>query len=443
LTRDSLPRRAFLRSGLALGALSGLSGCGVAARAIREGLTGMASPGPRDLEWAKTAWQYFRTARNSATGLVEAIAGAGFAMTSTIGDQIAAAVCAYRLGAIDQREFDVTVSQLLQFLAGMPLSNGELPARFYDTSSGQFIDPPEEGRDPGWSAVDLGRLLVWLRVLGAEFRQYAPFVAKIVERWDLCIALDPSGRMLRTLPGQGGMVTDFDLGSGYEVYGAQGLRAWGLQVSPLPPSTGEFSLTVEDVEFAIGTDADPLPPLLTAPYGLLAIEFGGSKPAGGALAQERAQADRLFTVQQHRSTRTGIATARSDFRRTSGPYVVIDSVLAEGTPWNTLTPGAGSRPDLALISTKAAFAMWALGSAGASGLMESVRTLRDAGTGWFEGRYEASGGYEWTRTAATNAVVLEALLYREVGTLFPSGAEQALVPGSGAGVACNGGDATS
>jgi hypothetical protein len=435
-----LPRRTLLRSGLALGALSGLAGCGVAARAIREGLTGMASPGPRDLDWAKTAWQYFRTARNSATGLVEAIAGAGFAMTSTVGDQIAAAVCAYRLGAIDQREFDVTVSQLLQFLAGMALSGGELPARFYDTSSGQVIDPPEEGRDPGWSAVDLGRLLVWLRILGSEFRQYSPFVAKIVERWDLCIALDPNGRMLRKLPGEGGMVTGIDLGSGSEVYGAQGLRAWGLDVTPLPLSTGEFSLTVEGMEFAIGTDADPLPPLLTAPYALLGIEFGWSKPAGGALAQERGQAERLFTVQQRRSVRTGIATARSDFRRTSEPYAVVDTVLAGGTPWNTLAPGGGSRPDLALISTKAAFAIWALGSPGAGGAMESVRTLRDAGTGWFEGRYEASGGYEWTRTASTNAMVLEALLYREVGTLFPSGGEQPLVPGGSAGVACHGED---
>jgi len=72
--------------------------------------------------------------------------------------------------------------------------------------------------------------------------------------------------------------------------------------------------------------------------------------------------------------------------------------------------------------------------------MESVRTLRDAGTGWFEGRYEASGGYEWTRTASTNAMVLEALLYREVGTLFPSGGEQPLVPGGNAGVACHGED---
>lgn len=403
----------------------------------------MASPGPRDLEWAKAAWQYFRTARNSATGLVEAIAGAGFAMTSTVGDQIAAAVCAYRLGAIDQREFDVTVSQLLQFLAGMPLSSGELPARFYDTSSGQLIDPPNEGRDPGWSAVDLGRLLVWLRVLGADFRQYAAFVAKIVGRWDLCVALDPSGRMLRKLPAEGGMVTGFDLGSGYEVYGAQGLRAWGQEVSALPPSTGEFSLTVEGVEFAIGTDADPLPPLLTAPYALLGMEFGWNKPKGGALVQERGQAERLFTVQQRRSARTGIATARSDFRRTSEPYAVVDSVLAGGTPWNTLAPGGGSRPDLALISTKAAFAMWALGSRGASEPIESVNTLRDAGTGWFEGRYEASGGYEWTRTAATNAMVLEALLYREVETLFPTGAEQDLVPGSQAGIACDVGDAAS
>ncbi|MBV8916113.1 MAG: hypothetical protein JOZ05_24135, partial [Acetobacteraceae bacterium] len=38
-----------------------------------------------------------------------------------------------------------------------------------------------------------------------------------------------------------------------------------------------------------------------------------------------------------------------------------------------------------------------------------------------EGRYEKTGGYEWTRTAATNAFVLEALLQYESGTIFRAG----------------------
>jgi hypothetical protein len=47
--------------------------------------------------------------------------------------------------------------------------------------------------------------------------------------------------------------------------------------------------------------------------------------------------------------------------------------------------------------------------------------LFDGSAGWVEGRYEKTGGYEWTRTAATNAFVLEALLHYESGTTFRTG----------------------
>ena len=39
--------------------------------------------------------------------------------------------------------------------------------------------------------------------------------------------------------------------------------------------------------------------------------------------------------------------------------------------------------------------------------------------GWIEGRYESGSGDETTRSAATNAFILESILYRQAGTLHP------------------------
>lgn len=424
-------RREGVRLLVSAAMLGGLSGCGVVARAIREEATGMASPGPTDKERARIAWQYFRTARSSATGLVDTSAGGGFTTTATLGDQIAATICAYRLGAIDKREFDAAITQLLVFLTNAPLAGGQLPARFYGTASGQLVDPPNQGRDPGWSGVQLGRLLTWLRVLADDFGQYAYTIAGIVERWQVCAAIDAAGTILEGLPGAGGLAYRPDRASGYEAYAVEGYRAWGL--SPLASApAADYTVEVEGMDFAIGASGAPVPPLHVAPYALIGIETGWR----GDNAAARREAERIFAAQDRRRKATGIVTARSDFRRNSAPYALTGAVVAGGTPWGTSAADGVTHPALALVSTKAAFGMWALGAPSAREAMAAVSTLYDSGTGWLEGRYEASGGYEWTRTAATNALVLEAVLYREVGVLAGPGKPRPLTPGGASGFSC-------
>lgn len=415
----SATRRDGIRMLAGLG-LMGLSGCGVVARAIREETTGLASPGPTDKDRAKVAWQYFRSARNGATGLVETSAGGGFSTTATIGDQLAAAICALRLGAIDRREFDAAISPLLVFLHAAPLARGQLPGRFYACNSGQLMDPPAIDRDPGWSGVQLGRLLLWIRTLALSYPQYAHSVAGIVERWQICAAIDGQGQVLQGPPGSATLATVRDVATGYGVYAAQGYRAWGLAAADNLPKIADYSVTVEGVDFPIAGAGSAIPPLHVVPYALLGMEMGWHGPDGAALHAQKSMADRLFAAQERRRARTRIVTARSDFRRNSAPYALTGTVVGGGTPWATLAEDGSSQPALALISTKAAFAMWAMGAPSAKAAMSATSTLFDSDTGWLEGRYEASAGYEWTRTASTNAIVLEALLHRELGRILPA-----------------------
>jgi len=400
-------------------ALFGLSSCGVVARSIRESATGFASPGPRHAEWGRAAWQYFKSARNGTTGLVDVSAGAGFTTPAAIGDHLAAAVSAHRLGLIDDREFDAHVSQILQFLVQAPLSAETLPARYYGTADGKPMDPPRGGVDPGWSAVDTGRLLVWLRILADRYPTYASYVVRIGSRLRPCRAVDAQGRLLRALPGEGGLAVSEERGNAYAVYGAQGFRAWGQQVASPSYPGGDFAIEVSGVTFPIPESAEAGAPELTAPYALLAVEFGGSAPGGRTLGAEMEAAERVAAAQLRRTSETAIPTARTDYRRGSDPYEVIDSVLTAGYPWSTTTRAGQAVPGLALTSTRAAFGLWAMGALPKDSVtFDAVSTLYDPSSGWFEGRYEAGGGYEYTRTSATNAFVLEALLHAQTGRLY-------------------------
>lgn len=400
---------------IGIAATAMLGGCGVIARSIAEETTGRISPSPTEDARARAAWAYFRASRSGKTGMVEAISGAGFTTPSAIGDQIAATIVAERLRIIDQREFDDTISATLAFLVSMPLSNGEMPARFYSTREGGFIDPPTAGSDPGWSAVDSGRLLVWLRVLAQQYPVYEPFVAKAVARWHTCRAIDDTGRLRRALPSAQGFVNAPDTGTGYADYAAQGFRAWGETVTPPVTQPAGATVSVEGIDFALaGTE-----PLQSVPLGLLAVEFGWKTPQGATLARERALEQQLWEAQTARWKRTGIATARGDFRRITAPYALMDAVLGAGYPWSTTDQSNKAYPELALVSTRAATLLGALHDGDhAKRLTKTVDTLYDPGAGWYEGRYEATGSYEWTRTSATNAAVLETLLYRHVGPLF-------------------------
>jgi len=404
---------------LVLAALPALAGCGVVARGLREAATGYETPSSPDLARAEAAWAYFASGRNPATGLVPTVGGANFTTAWTMGDQVAALVAARRFGLIDERAFDAQFSQLLQTLNTMPLSGGALPGKVHAVDTGRLVDFEGRPADLGWSAVDVGRLLVWLRIAADRHPAYAPYIANAAARWNVCAVTDERGRLQAADRVAEGERRRPESARGYDAYAVQGYRAWGLAVPqpPMPPRDAEID--IQGVAFPLPADPDAAP-LITAPHALLGMEFDWRSPDGAPLAAERALVETLYRVQEARHDGEGILTARSDFRRSGEPYQLVDAVLARGYPWSTATPDGKAHPRLALVSTQAALGMDALWRTPYTArLAEAVAPLNDPGAGWFEGRYEASGGYEWTRTAATNAFVLETLLFEAAGPLYP------------------------
>ncbi len=144
-----------------------------------------------------------------------------------------AVIAAQRLGIIDQTEFDARIFKALDTLAKMPLFEGKLPNKSYNTISLQMVDytnqPSEKGI--GWSAIDIGRVLVPLNVLAWHYPQHTASVKKVMERWD-------TQPMLVNGVLQGAVVTDegetkyLQEGRlGYEEYAAKSFNLMGLDVS--------------------------------------------------------------------------------------------------------------------------------------------------------------------------------------------------------------------
>ncbi|MCH9675007.1 MAG: DUF3131 domain-containing protein, partial [Gammaproteobacteria bacterium] len=304
---------------------------------------------------------------------------------------------------------------------------------------GGMIDFSNQPSETGWSALDIGRLLVWLKVLAARYPEYSEYIDKAVLRWNFCDVVDKCG----TLYGGSKANDEIQLYQegrlGYEEYAASGYQLWGFDTRDASDFQPYEMTRVLGIDIPIdGRDArvtGTYAPILTVPYTLHGLEFNWDSLGhllnidGVHTNREMADiAQRVYEVQEARYIDEKVFTARTDHQLGKPPYFLYDSIFAAGYPWNTIADDGSSHDDLALVSTRAAFGMWALWHTEYTDrLMLVIKELYDPERGWYEGRYERTGGHEKTFTASTNAMVLEALLYKVQGKLY----QEALEPSHG------------
>jgi hypothetical protein len=412
-----------------------VGGCGVAVRGVAGAATSVANSGlfhtgrhgaltDTEREWAKSAWSYFAKNKKGGTSLVSSTAQGPSVSMWNVADYLAALVAARGLDIINDQEFDNSLSAALGFLNDMRLFRGRLPNKVYNAENGATVDYANQPAEIGWSAVDIGRLLIWLGITKARYPRYAEYVDRVVLGWDFCDVVGKDRFLYGAEPAGDKLNLHRETDRGYEDYAAIGYRLWGFDIATPPrPAT---VVPIHGIGF--GSDERPgrLEPVMTGPSVLAGLEFHWDpaidKPrpsADGGSGSAADLAERVYEVQELRHEKAGIATARSDYRRSSDPYYVYDTILAAGQPWNVLGSDGRYQPHLALVSTGAALGMWALWNTRYTDtLARLVEGLRNGDQGWVEGRYEDTGGYEWTISSATNAVILEALLHKVQGELY-------------------------
>lgn len=378
--------------------------------------------------WATVAWRYFDNNVQSS-GLVNGSDKRPVASLWQMGDTLIALTAARQLNLIDDALFDRRLTQLLGSLNRMPLTQSGVPNLLYNTQNLAMVGYSNAPQVIGWSSRDMARLMMALRIVAAFHPQYSEYLERIVLRWNFCPVVDDQGQLNAAMLQQQKLRVQPEGRLGDSEYSAAGLGLWGFanDRSLRPPSQ-------HVILYGLALDIDSRDPrttwtpsaITTTPYVLSGLEYGWELPGADRdiVQLQRQRASQVYRVQELRWQREGILTARSDFNLSAPPWHVNDTVYANGYAWNTLADDGKWVPRLAQVSTRAVFGLWALWDTPfTDALMKMTRLQYDAQRGWYEGRVEATGDYNRAITLSTNAMVLEALLFKvNMGPLLASSA---------------------
>ncbi|BCL33892.1 DUF3131 domain-containing protein [Nostoc sp. MS1] len=364
---------------------------------------------------ARQAWLYFQRNWNEKTGLVNSVDG--FASV-TMWDQaaaIAALVSARELNIISEADFEAKMTKMLQTLASLPLYKGELPNKVYNSKTlipvnyGQ-LDKREE---IGWSAIDLGRMALWLKIVEAKYPKMRSPVQKVWQHLQVK-RLSKNGHMYGSAVVQGKEQYNQEGRLGYENYAAYGLKLWGLDVKQAldyKSNTAFVNLYGQGVPYdrrdAKNSGANNY--VLSEPYILDGMETGFQ-------ALPKVYADRILAAQQARYQATKELTALTEDNLDREPYFVYNSLFVNGKAWATITDTQEQHNNLRFLSAKAAIGWHVLyNTAYTRQLFDFVQTNLKSQDGWYNGFYESLRQPNKSLTANNNGVILESLLYKQVG----------------------------
>jgi Protein of unknown function (DUF3131) len=357
---------------------------------------------------ASKAWRYVQVNRNTSTGLVNGKDSYPVASVADFANVLTAYVAALSLQLVDKETFDADMRKMLATLRELPFYSQELFNREYDTRSGRMLDLSAKVSNVGggWSAGDIGRLLIWLRIISNVSPDLNDAASGVVARLKLGRMVSGDSLSSAYSYANGEQLTQ-DLRLGEEQYAAAGLAMWGIVI----PGSLDYknARMVLSGKMRIPTDARSDAYISPDIFAKGVIELGG---LDGCF--ERAAKDVLDT-QLEKGRELGRPLMIADENLDQAPWFVY------GTLWmKDQFRFVGSydqlvRADLNNFSLRAAY-LWAAASPGAT--TKVVKDFADqidgAERGMFAGRYE-SGALNLALTLETNAAVLESLAYLSRG----------------------------
>lgn len=363
---------------------------------------------------AKSAWSYADREYQPSTGLINSVAAYPYATVWDMASGLAAMYCANQLGLLPNDEYDRRMGTALHTLSRLRLFDSTTFSKNYSTRTGAIAGRDDRDwraseRGTGWSATDIGRMLLWLHIIRTHQPRHAARIDSIVGRlkterivrdgylWGSTLL--PSGRKLTYIEGR----------IPYEQYAAAGFAAWGHRAeNALDPALNAIPIAVMDVPLV--ADRRGHDHLTSEPFVLLGLETGWSPPM-------RVLAMRMLEVQRERYRRTKQVTMVSEDALPRPPsYFYYYNVNLQGK-WFVVSTQGATTPSRTprWVSAKAAWAWHALlPSDYTRTAVEAVSNARNT-AGWSSGVYEGTGRSTGSSNLNTAAVILEAALYRETG----------------------------
>ncbi|RJX71398.1 DUF3131 domain-containing protein [Vibrio sinensis] len=379
----------------------------------------------QEFEWANIAWQYFENNYQENTGLVNSVDGYPSTTMWDTASYLMGLISAEKLNVITNQQFEIRMDKALGTLAKIPLVDGKLPNKAYNTETLEMVDY-ENNPQPngiGWSAIDIGRILVPLNLLVWQYPMFNTQVNDVLDHWQIETMLQ-DGYLYGARPSHDPSVMEMvqEGRIGYEEYASKSLALMGRDVFNSMKYI-DYLKMIDVYGIEIPTDRrDPAEYhahnyVVSESYILDGIEFGADSVS-------KVFAHRVYLAQKARFEQTGIVTAVSEDNVDEAPYFVYNTVFSDGKKWNAISDDGKDQSHLKSLSTKAAFGWYALYDTDYSDLLiKEASDLYSKEEGWYSGKYEVDGRTNKAVTANTNGIVLESLAYLEIGPLLSVGAK--------------------
>ncbi|HVS60196.1 MAG TPA: DUF3131 domain-containing protein [Gemmatimonadaceae bacterium] len=400
-----------------IGAVAGSSACSKAQQPAKQP-TGASVVTPEErqlyLDAARTSWNFVNRITEPSTGLARAHATYSYVTLWDIAGVIAANYTAHELGFINDATYDSHIQRILATLSTIDLFDRAAFNRIYDAKTGRMVDNASKisNLGAGWSSVDIGRLLIWLRILSVKQPKYAPLATQVVRRLNMSKLLnDGYLQGVDVDPKTGKRQTFIENEIGYQQYALSGFAMWGAQVNSagLDVRSNVAVANVLGVRLLVTSPGNDR--VMSEPFIMLGMETGFRSPQLGR------QAAQVLAAQTARYQRTGIVTAVTEDALPDPPYYFYYySVYHRGKSFVVEGPGDNKyveRPRW--VSSKAAFGWNAVLPNAYTQLV--LRTVRPAGTpnGWGSGVYEDTLQPTGVPSLNTAALIMESALYKTRG----------------------------
>ncbi len=393
----------------------------------------------REMDMARIAWTYFENNMQEATGLVNAVNDYPSTTLWDTASYLGGMVAAYELGIIDRNEFSRRLVKILGTLNSMDFFRGELPNKVYNTQTAEKVNYANQPGEIGFSALDLGRLLIWLEIIKNRYPERANAIDTFVLRWNFCNVVDNRGMMYGAIVGPDNETQYVQEGRlGYEEYAAKGFQLWDIDTDLASRPEPYSILTTYGVKVPYDSrdprTLDAHNYVVSESYVLDGIELNWDH-ADDTTSSDRHHSDRIaekfgnliYEAQVARYRATGILTARTEHQLAEPPYFVYDTIYTDGYAWNTITEDGKHVPQFAAIALKGALGMWAVWETEYTDLLfDTIADLYHPEKGFYEGIFENGSGVIETYTSNNNGIMLEALLYKAQGKLLRPSTEKTI-----------------
>lgn len=354
---------------------------------------------------ALQAWRYVLANRQSSTGLVNGKDAYPVSSVADMAQTISAYSSALALQFIEREGFETDMRQLLGTLRELPLYNRELFNRDYDSRSGRMLslDAHSSEIGSGWAAEDIGRLLLWLRVLGNISPDLVPATEAVVARLRLS-RLVSGGQLYSALNQEGREEVLDDLRLGRQQVTAAALSLWGVV---LPTMFGYDDAVIRRVGAVTAPGDRRKGAVSPEVFARGIIELGGIDGCFEAAARAMLDAQHALATRQRRP-----AMVADEFLDRT-PWFVYGALAADGEEWRVASFDQQLQPALASFSLKAAYLWSAIDEAPQTRIARGLADgFERSERGLYGGRYQ-SGQLNLALTLDTNASVLLAMQYAQ------------------------------